>query len=322
MVGKVRFVAELGSSHNGSLLRALKLLDAAADAGFTAAKTQAWELEGLFRPEAIDAIPGIEERRKYELPLDWHDALYERSCDLGLLYGVTIFDPKTIPFIKADFWKVSSYDLLRLDLMRALGDTGKPTIISTGMATMAEVMEARSAFLDTGDAHNLTLLHCVSCYPLQAEQANLKAIDGMQKFCGQPIGWSDHSRSFIVVERAVWRWKATTVELHIDLDDLRGAESTGHVWNITAAEKLLENFRKWPIPPDIEREHPSDGHGRKEPMPCEEKERNWRADPEDGLRPLRNHIPCLVTRTASSSSQASSAEPSGQASSRPSTSST
>ena len=298
---KVRWVAELGTSHNGSLLRACKLVDAAAEAGFTAVKTQAWELGGLFRRQALDAIPSLEDRRKYELPLDWHEALWERTNERGVLYGVTVTDRKTIPHIQADFWKVASYDLLRLDLLRALGATGKPTVVSTGMATMPEVMAARSAFLDEGDAHNLTFLHCVSNYPTQAEHANLKAIDTMQKFCGQPVGWSDHTRSFLVVERAVWRWKATVVELHLDLDDLRGAESTGHVWTATAAEKLIEGFRKFPMPAEMERDHPSDGHGRKEPMPSEAKERLWRADPEDGLRPLKDTL-CQPTKTETSSS--------------------
>lgn len=293
-MGKIRWIAEAGSSHNGSLLRAIKLLDAAAAAGFTAFKTQAWELEHLFRPEAIEAMPALEKRRRYELPMDWHEALWERSNEVGLLYGTTITDEKTIPYIRADFWKVASYDLLRLDLLRALGATGKPVIVSTGMATMAEVMAARSAFLDEGEAHDLTLLHCVSKYPCHPSEANMKAIDTMQKFCGQPVGWSDHTASAKVVERAVWRWRATTVELHIDLDDMRGAETTGHVWTVSQAEQVVRRLRYVPIPELIDRDDESDGHGRKEPMPCETEERNWRADPEDGLRPLRSYISCLT----------------------------
>lgn len=285
---QTRFVAEVGSNHNGSLLRALRLVDAAADAGFWGVKTQQFEVRSLFRPGALPDEE-LERRAKGHVPEDWHEALAERAHSRGLKYGVTPFYESCVRYINAfvDFWKISSYDILRLRLISLVASMGKPIYISTGMATMEEVMAARQAALLPGMENRLTLLHCVSSYPTPMEQANLKAIDLMQKYCGQPIGWSDHSHYSKVITRAVWRWRASVVEMHMDLDDRTGAEAQEHCWSATQAAIVLRYVKHFHLPPNIARDHSCDGHGRKEPMPCEREERNWRADPVDGLRPLK-----------------------------------
>ncbi len=123
----------------------------------------------------------------------------------------------------------SSYELLVTDLLKACAATGKPVVLSTGMATMAEITAAAVTLRDAG-ARDVTLLHCVSAYPTPAAEANLSAIAAIREATGMPTGWSDHTRRPAVIERAVHRWGAKVVEFHLDLDG-KGAEyASGHCW--------------------------------------------------------------------------------------------
>lgn len=133
---------------------------------------------------------------------------------------------------------------------------------------------------------NVTFLHCVSAYPCPPGLANLGAIDIMQKVLCTPVGWSDHTMDPEVLERAVWRWRASMIEFHLDLDDCEGSE-TEHSWSPQAIKAVIDRIRDNPLPETLERERPCDGDGKKVPQHCEENERVWRGDPKDGLRPLR-----------------------------------
>jgi N-acetylneuraminate synthase len=151
------------------------------------------------------------------------------------------------------------------------------------MATLEETRRA-VAVLDAAGCRELVLLHCVSGYPTPPEQANLAAIGtlgalGATRSAGPTaVGWSDHSVEPGVIHRAVHRFGARMVEFHLDLDG-RGAEyDAGHCWLPDAMAELIRQVRAG------ER---ADGDGRKEPAPCERADRPWRADPVDGLRPLR-----------------------------------
>jgi len=277
-----RFIAEVGANHNGAYLRARHLVAAAAAAGFSAVKFQDFDADAHFHESAKS--PSLLARPKAAQA--WWPSLALAAHDAGMQFGLTVFDasPDTVSrALSADFLKVSSYDLLRLDLLRSL--RWRPLIVSTGMATMGECQEARSAALGVNE--DVTFLHCVSSYPTKPDDANLKAIDGMQKMLGCPVGWSDHSKNGEVVERAVWRWRAPVVELHVDIDDGKGFESVhGHCWPMSQAKTLIERVSKKALPDSLRRESAIDGDGLKNPRLCELEERLWRADPKDGLRPM------------------------------------
>jgi N-acetylneuraminate synthase len=174
-----------------------------------------------------------------------------------------------------DFLKVASYELLWHDLVRACAATGLPLVVSTGMATLDEVTAAVAVARAAG-ARDVGLLHCVSGYPTPPEQANLAAIETLRNATGCPVGWSDHTGSPGVVRRAIDRWGATDVELHVDLDG-EGNEAGPHNWTPAGLRAL----------PAAAAATEADGDGAKVPMPVELPDVAWRADPQDGLRPLR-----------------------------------
>ena len=127
-------------------------------------------------------------------------------------------------------------------------------------------------------AYDVTLLHCVSAYPTPPEEANLSAIASLRAATGLDVGWSDHTRRPSVIERAVHRWNATIVEFHLDLDG-KGAEyQSGHCWLPEEITPVIARIREAQL---------ADGNGFKGLQPSELEDSEWRADPEDGMRPLR-----------------------------------
>jgi N-acetylneuraminate synthase len=131
----------------------------------------------------------------------------------------------------------------------------------------------------------LVLLHCVSGYPTPPEQSNLAAIATMRERFSCPTGWSDHTGDEGVVLRAVRHWDAAVVEMHVDLDS-RGHEAGEHNWTparIARVKAILDA----PVEDGVPGVQAMDGDGRKRPMPVEASDVAWRADPTDGLRPLR-----------------------------------
>lgn len=292
-----RYIAEVGSNHNGSLVRAAKLIDDAAEAGFSGVKFQQFSVRRLFRPEALAANPELLKREALELPIEWHEQLSERAHEKGLQYGVTPFYPGCISALNehADFFKVASYSLLDKCLLVCLTETGKPVIISTGMATMKEVTHA-VRLMQTLDQEDITLLHCLSAYPAPATECNLKAIDTLRKEFKLRVGWSDHTTSGTVIRSAIWRWGADPVELHFDLEDRKGIE-TEHSWTKYSVQMLRGWMHDFPSASLDD----FDGDGVKQPAQCELEERKWRADPSDGFRPMLETI-CPQQATSSSSS--------------------
>jgi sialic acid synthase SpsE len=278
-----RLIAELGSNHNGDAARALELVDRCADAGAHAVKVQLFRIEDLFTPAVRAARPDVDARRAWELPLDLLPALRGRCDARGLQLGATPFGLWAVDALveHVDFLKVASYELLWHDLIAACASTGRPLILSTGMATLDEVVAAVDVARANG-ADDLLLLHCVSGYPTPPEQANLAAIATLREATGCRVGWSDHSVDPAVVERAVGRWGATDVELHVDLDG-RGNEAGEHNWTLEGLRRLAAVVDDARADPPFS---PLDGSGEKVPQPVELVEVAWRADPSDGLRPL------------------------------------
>jgi sialic acid synthase SpsE len=276
-----RFIAELGSNHNRDRNRAFELIDGAARAGAHAVKIQVFHVEDLFAPEILAVRDDLRAREAWEFPMELLEPLADHARSAGLQFSASAFGLWAIEALDehVDFWKVASYELLWHELLRALAATGKPIVLSTGMATDEEIDAALAAI----PGSTVRLLHCVSAYPTPEDQCNLAAIGSLRDRHDIPVGWSDHSRDSRVVERAVRRWNATDVELHLDLADEAGHEAGAHNWT---PERLAALIAACDGPP-LRDASPLDGDGYKRPMPAEEHDVPWRADPSDGLRPLR-----------------------------------
>ncbi|RMH08888.1 MAG: N-acetylneuraminic acid synthase [Nitrospirae bacterium] len=275
----VQFVAEVSSNHHQDLPRCLAFIDTAAELGCAAVKFQLFKVRELFAPEILAGSPIHAEREQWELPVSFLPHLAERCRRHRLRFACTPFYLDAVAELEpyVDFFKIASYELLWHDLLRACARTGKPVVLSTGMATLQEVRQAVHV-LRTAGCRDVTLLHCVSGYPAQPQDCNLACIATLREQLGCPVGWSDHSVCPGVVYRAVYGWGATMVEFHLDLDQ-RGEEyPIGHCW-------LPEQIA--PVIQGITLGYMADGTGVKSPAPSEAEERQWRADPQDGLRPLR-----------------------------------
>ena len=272
------FIAEASSNHGRDLGRALAFVDAAAEAGCDAVKFQLFRIDRMFAPEILAKSAKHRARKEWELPLEHLAPLAERCSQRGIAFSCTPFYREAVEELRpyVAFYKVASYELLVADLLAACARTGKPVVLSTGMATLDEIQDA-VAVLHRASAVDITLLHCVSAYPTPAQEANLAAIAALRKATGCKVGWSDHTRRPAVIERAVHRWNAAAVEFHLDLDG-KGAEyAAGHCWLPDEIAPVIARIRESFV---------ADGTGFKEPQPSESDDRAWRADPADGMRPL------------------------------------
>jgi N-acetylneuraminate synthase len=221
-------VAELSANHGGSIARALAVMEAAKVAGADAIKLQTYTADTM----TIDhdgpefSIKGglWDGRRLYELyqeahtPWEWHPALFAKGRELGIPVFSTPFDPSAVDFLeKLDppAYKLASFELLDLPLVRRIAGTGKPVIMSTGMATPEEIAESAKTFRSAGGS-DLILLHCVSGYPTPAEQSNLRRIPELAKQFGCPVGLSDHTLGIEVAIASVVLG-ACAVEKHFTL---------------------------------------------------------------------------------------------------------
>ena len=279
-----RFIAEISSNHNGDMARCRELIRQAARCGCWGVKFQLFRMENLFAPVVLQSSAEHRARRRWELPHYFLPELAACAHDEGLAFGCTPFDLPAVDVLRphVDFLKVASYELPWLDLVRACAGTGLPLQISRGMATAGEIVAAARAACEAG-ADDLTILHCVSSYPVAARDCNLAAMGALRDLLaaeGLParVGWSDHSVQPGVVARAAGHWAAEVVEFHFDLEG-QGVEFGGrHCWLPRAIAPVIAGLAQ-PIAEGC------DGTGDLEPVAAELEERPWRADPADGLRP-------------------------------------
>ncbi|MCA9503159.1 MAG: N-acetylneuraminate synthase family protein [Myxococcota bacterium] len=280
-----RFIAEVSSNHQCDLDRALRFVDRAAQIGCDGVKFQLFRIDRLFAKEILERSPRHRARRAWELPESFLAPIAERCRARGIAFGCTPFHLEAVdalaPFV--DFLKIASYELLWDDLLRACSRTGLPLVLSTGMATLDEVEHATEVVASAG-GRELTLLHCVSGYPAPAREANLRAIDTLAALDGRfgalsiRAGWSDHTVEPGVILRAVHGHPTAMVEFHLDLEGDGDEFETGHCWLPEAMQQTLEQVRLG---------FEAIGRAEKRPTAIEAEERSWRADPSDGLRPLR-----------------------------------
>ena len=224
-------IAEMSGNHNQSLERALAIVEAAALAGVDALKLQTYTADTMTLDLNRDEFT-ISDKKSlwygkslYELyreaytPWEWHEPIMRRCRELGLIVFSTPFDETAVEFLeslKVPAYKVASFENTDLSLIRRIARTGKPMIISTGMASVEELYEAVDAARAAGCA-DLILLKCTSSYPASAEHSNLNTIPDMIRRFDLPVGLSDHTIGVEVALAAVGLG-ASVIEKHFTLN--------------------------------------------------------------------------------------------------------
>lgn len=274
------FISEVSSNHSQSIDRAIEFIDQSAAIGCNAVKFQLFKTEKLFSKEVFDSNPETMKRKQWELPLEFLPILANRCQEKKVEFSCTPFYIDAVAELNdyVDFYKVASYELLWDELLIACAKTGKPLILSTGMATMDEIQHAVTTIKNNG-CKNLTLLHCTSAYPTPYKEANLAAIETLRREFDCKVGWSDHTVDAGVINRAVNRWGAEVIEFHMDLEGHGEEFESGHCWLPQKIALVIE---------DIKHGSFADGDGVKKPIVSEMSDRLWRTDPSDGLRPMES----------------------------------
>lgn len=222
-------IAEMSANHSQSFDQAVKILQAAKEAGADAVKLQTYTPDTLTiksdMPEfRINSGSIWDGRILYDLyseaymPWKWQPKLKEIANDMGLDLFSTAFDPTAVDFLEAmnvPVHKVASFEIVDIPLIEKMAKTGKPLIISTGMATLAEIDEAVTAARNAG-ASQIALLKCNSAYPAPPEEMNLRTIPHMAEGFGVPVGLSDHTLGIEVPVAAV-AVGACIIEKHFTL---------------------------------------------------------------------------------------------------------
>ena len=248
-------VAEISGNHGGEIERAFSLIDAAADVGVDAVKFQTYEAHTL-TVNSTDAAfivktPLWQNRSLFDLyseaqtPFDWHERLFAHAKKKGILAFSAPFDLSAVDLLETldcPLYKIASCELVDIPLIRRVAATGKPMIMSTGMATFAEIEEAVAAARDAG-ASNLALLHCVSGYPSTAADANLATIKAIADRFNCPVGLSDHSPGTLLPVAAV-ALGACIIEKHLCLE--RGDGSVDADFSLEPEEfaRLVQDCRE------------------------------------------------------------------------------
>lgn len=222
-------VAEISANHNGKIENAFKIIDAAERAGANAIKMQTYTPDSItLRSQKPDfqirdglwaGLTLYELYKKAFTPLDWHKDIFDYAKSKNLSIFSTPFDFTAVELLESlntPAYKIASFECIDLPLIRAVASTGKPLIISTGMADQNEIQDAVDTALKHGSGE-LMLLHCVSGYPAPADNYNLRTIKDMAKRYNLDIGLSDHTMDNTTAIAAV-ALGAVLIEKHVTLD--------------------------------------------------------------------------------------------------------
>lgn len=221
-------ICELSGNHNGSLERALQMVEAAARTGCDAIKIQTYTPDTLTiasdRPD-FRIVGGLwDGRTLHDLygeaytPYEWHEALFARAKELGVLMFSSPFDETAITLLEAldaPAYKIASFEAVDLGLIAAVARCGKPMIISTGLANLEEIERALQTVRDNGDPP-VILLHCISAYPAPMEEANVRTVPDLAERFGVVSGLSDHTMGSAASVAAV-SIGACVIEKHFTL---------------------------------------------------------------------------------------------------------
>lgn len=251
----VYIVAELSANHNQSFEQAQRIVRAAKDAGADAVKLQTYTPDTItidsdrecFRIRGGTLWDG---RTLYELyreaftPWEWQPKLKDLCSELGLDLFSSAFDASAVDFLErmgVPAHKIASPELVDIPLIQRMAKTGKPLILSTGMATLAEIEEAIHAARNAG-ATRIALLRCTSSYPAPADEMNLRSIPDMLQRFGVPVGLSDHTPGTAVSVAAV-ALGASVIEKHLTLSRAEGGPDSAFSLEPQEFKSMVDEIR-------------------------------------------------------------------------------
>lgn len=247
-------VAEMSGNHNGEIARALSLIDAAKEAGADAVKIQTYRADTITidhdAPEFIIEKGLWAGRRLFELyeeahtPWEWHEELFDHARKIGITLFSAPFDPTAVELLQGldcPAFKIASPEIVDHDLIERCARTGKPQVISTGMASFEEIEEAVAVARGAG-AKDILVLHCISGYPTPVDQANLATIPDLASRLDVAIGLSDHTMDTVVAEAAV-AMGAVLVEKHFTLRRADGGVDSAFSLEPEELATLVRNLR-------------------------------------------------------------------------------
>jgi pseudaminic acid synthase len=252
-------IAEMSGNHNQSLGRALEIVEAAACSGAHALKLQTYTADTM----TLDADQGAsrisgsgspwEGANLYQLyqeahtPWEWHGPIFQRCRELGLIYLSTPFDDTSVDFLESlevPCYKIASFENTDIPLIRKVASTGKPLIISTGLASVAELDESVRAAREAG-CRDIVLLKCTSSYPAAPENSNIATIPHLRALFGAQVGLSDHTLGIGVAVAAV-ALGATVIEKHFTLSRQDGGvDSSFSLEPLELNALVVETERAW-----------------------------------------------------------------------------
>ena len=252
-------IAEMSGNHNQSLERALEIVEAAAKSGAHALKIQTYTPDTMTLdlderefhisdPKSLWAETSLYKLySEAHTPWEWHKHIFDRARQLGIIAFSTPFDDTAVDFLESlnvPCYKIASFENTDLPLILRVAATGKPLIISTGMATIAELDETVRAARGAG-CKDLLLLKCTSTYPATAENTNILTIPHLRELFGCEVGLSDHTMG-VGVSVASVALGATIIEKHFTLNRTDGGvDSTFSMEPTEMAQLVVETERAW-----------------------------------------------------------------------------
>jgi N-acetylneuraminate synthase/N,N'-diacetyllegionaminate synthase len=256
----VYIIAEVGMNHNGQFDLAEKHIRVAAECGVDAVKFQTFKTELFYSRK----FASFEERKKAELPFEWHESLKRAADEVGVEFLSTPFDENSADFLEklgVSCFKVASSDLNNYPFLQYLAQKGKPMIISTGFSDLATIKKAVDSVTDKGN-DQIILLHCIAVYPSDNKDLNLKAIITLRDTFGCAVGLSDHSLGSCIAPIAAVALGASVIEKHFTLDKT----FPGYDHKMSASPEELREFVR-----NIRLTEAALGSGIKQPVEAETK---------------------------------------------------
>lgn len=252
-------IAEMSGNHNRSLDRALEITEAAAKAGAHALKLQTYTADTItldvsdrefFIKDESSLWKGNSLHKLYQqayTPWEWHAPIMKRAQELGTLCFSTPFDESAVDFLETlnvPCYKIASFENVHLPLIRKAAKTGKPIIMSTGMATLSELEDAVKSIRETGN-DQIVLLKCTSTYPATPETTNIRTIPHMRDLFGCQVGLSDHTMGVGAAVASV-ALGATVIEKHFTLSRADGGvDSSFSLEPEELSSLVIETERAW-----------------------------------------------------------------------------
>ena len=238
-------IAEIGSNHNRQLDTAKKLIDGAKESGCNAIKFQSYTAEGIYsiytpRISEMEGRSKPEETpyeliKRIQMPVEWHPLLKEYCGRIGITFCSSPFDESMVDVLESvnvPFYKVASYEITHYPMLAKIAKAGKPVILSTGNSGLGDIEKAVN-ILEKNGCKNYALLHCVSQYPAEFEDINLRCINTLRTAFDCVVGFSDHTTGHLSSTLAV-SLGASIIEKHITLN--RSCDGPDHPFSLEPNE--------------------------------------------------------------------------------------